>query len=36
MALARTAGSAGGDATEIEDYYQHAEHYFRVMKERAV
>jgi hypothetical protein len=36
MALARTAGLAGGDPTEIENYYQHAEHYFRVMKERAV
>jgi Domain of unknown function (DUF4167) len=36
IALARTAGSAGGDATEIENYYQHAEHYFRVMEERAV
>ena len=35
MALARAAGSTG-DATEIENYYQHAEHYFRLMKEQAV
>lgn len=35
MALARTAGSAG-DVTDIENYYQHAEHYFRLMKELAV
>ena len=35
IALARAAGSTG-DATEIENYYQHAEHYFRLMKERAV
>jgi hypothetical protein len=35
MALARAAGSAG-DAIEIENYYQHAEHYFRLMKEQAV
>jgi hypothetical protein len=32
MALARAARSAG-DAIEIENYYQHAEHYFRLMKE---
>jgi hypothetical protein len=35
LALARGAGSAG-DAIEIENYYQHAEHYFRLMKEQAV
>ena len=35
MALARAAGSTG-DATEIENYYQHAEHYFRLMNEQAV
>jgi hypothetical protein len=35
MALARTAGSTG-DSTEIENYYQHAEHYLRLMKEQAV
>ena len=35
MALACAAGSTG-DATEIENYYQHAEHYFRLMKEQAV
>jgi Domain of unknown function (DUF4167) len=35
MALARAAGSAG-DTIEIENYYQHAEHYFRLMKEQAV
>ena len=32
MALARTAGSTG-DAIEIENFFQHAEHYFRQMKE---
>jgi hypothetical protein len=35
MALARAAGSAG-DSIEIENFYQHAEHYFRLMKEQAV
>ena len=35
MALARAAGPTG-DAIEIENYYQHAEHYFRLMKEQAV
>jgi hypothetical protein len=35
MALARTAGLTG-DSTEIENYYQHAEHYLRLMKEQAV
>ena len=34
MALARAAGLTG-DATETENYYQHAEHYFRLMKEQA-
>jgi Domain of unknown function (DUF4167) len=34
MELARAAGSTG-DATEIENYYQHAEHYFRLMNEQA-
>jgi hypothetical protein len=35
MGLARAARSAG-DAIEIENYYQHAEHYFRLMNEHAV
>ena len=35
LALARAAGSTG-DATEIENYLQHAEHYFRLMKKQAV
>ena len=35
LALARAAGSTG-DATEIENYLQHAEHYFRRMREQAV
>ena len=35
LALARAAGSTG-DATEIENYLQHAEHYFRLMREQAV
>ena len=35
MALARAAASTG-DAVEIENYYQHAEHYFRLMREQAV
>lgn len=34
MALARAAASSG-DVIESENYYQHAEHYFRVMKEKA-
>lgn len=34
MALARAAGSTG-DATEMENCYQHAEHYFRLMNEEA-
>jgi Domain of unknown function (DUF4167) len=34
MALARAAGSMG-DATEMENYYQHAEHYVRLMNEQA-
>jgi len=33
MALARAAGSTG-DASEMENYYQHAEHYFRLMNEQ--
>ncbi len=34
LALARAAQSSG-DAVEIENYYQHAEHYFRLMNEQA-
>jgi hypothetical protein len=34
MALARAAGSTG-DASEMENYYQHAEHYLRLMNEQA-
>jgi hypothetical protein len=34
MALARAAGSMG-DATEMENSYQHAEHYVRLMNEQA-
>ena len=34
VALAREAKS-NGDAVEAENFYQHAEHYFRVMRERA-
>ena len=33
MALARAAVRTG-DAVEIENYYQHAEHYYRLMNER--
>jgi Domain of unknown function (DUF4167) len=33
IVLARAAALTG-DAVETENYYQHAEHYFRVMKER--
>jgi hypothetical protein len=32
--LARAAALTG-DAVETENYYQHAEHYFRVMREQA-
>jgi Domain of unknown function (DUF4167) len=32
MALARAAVLAG-DAVEAENYHQHAEHYFRLMRE---
>ena len=32
--LARAAALTG-DTVETENYYQHAEHYFRVMNERA-
>jgi len=31
LALARAAGLAG-DMIAMENYYQHAEHYFRVMR----
>jgi hypothetical protein len=31
LALARAAASTG-DMIEMENYYQHAEHYFRVMR----
>ena len=34
VALARDAASLG-DLIEAENCYQHAEHYFRVMRERA-
>jgi Domain of unknown function (DUF4167) len=34
LALAREAMS-NGDRIEAENFYQHAEHYFRVMKDRA-
>lgn len=34
MTLARAAALTG-DAVETENYYQHAEHYFRMAKERA-
>ena len=30
------AAAASGDAIESENYYQHAEHYFRLMKEKTV
>ncbi len=33
MALARAA-SLAGDVIEMENCYQHAEHYFRVMREQ--
>lgn len=33
LALARDAAS-NDDAIEAENWYQHAEHYFRVMRER--
>jgi hypothetical protein len=33
LALAQAAASSG-DAIEAENYYQHAEHYFRLMRER--
>lgn len=35
MTLARDA-EAMGDAAGIENLYQHAEHYFRLMREQAV
>jgi hypothetical protein len=34
IALAREAALAG-DTVEMENCYQHAEHYFRVMRERS-
>lgn len=34
VALAREA-ALNGDRVEAENWYQHAEHYFRVMRERA-
>jgi hypothetical protein len=34
LALAQAAASAG-DAVEAENYYQHADHYFRLMQQRA-
>jgi hypothetical protein len=33
LALARDA-TLNGDIVEAENFYQHAEHYFRVMRER--
>ena len=33
LAMARAAAQAG-DIVEAENFYQHAEHYFRLMKER--
>jgi hypothetical protein len=33
VALARAAALTG-DAVETENYYQHAEHYFRMTKDR--
>lgn len=35
MTLARNSASTG-DAIEIENYYQHAEHYLRLMRGRAI
>ena len=35
LALARSAASTG-DTAEIENLYQHAEHYFRLMREQTV
>jgi hypothetical protein len=34
LALARDA-TLNGDLVEAENFYQHAEHYFRVMRDRA-
>jgi hypothetical protein len=34
LALARDA-ALNGDTVEAENFYQHADHYFRVMRERA-
>ena len=35
LALARAAASTG-DTIEAENFYQHAEHYFRLTREQAV
>jgi uncharacterized protein DUF4167 len=35
VALAREA-TVNGDTIEAENYYQHAEHYFRMMRERSM
>lgn len=35
VALAK-ASSLSGDSVETENYYQHAEHYLRLMREQAV
>jgi len=35
MTLARTAETTG-DATEIENLYQRAEHYLRLLREQAI
>jgi Domain of unknown function (DUF4167) len=35
VALARAAALTG-DAVETENYYQHAEHYFRLMKDERI
>jgi hypothetical protein len=35
VALARAAALTG-DAIETENYYQHAEHYFRLMKDERI
>ena len=35
MTLARAAARSG-DVVETENYYQHAEHYFRLMKDERI
>jgi hypothetical protein len=35
VTLARAA-ARGGDVVETENYYQHAEHYFRLMKDERI